>query len=60
MGRTRSERKFGSTETDVGANHMDDATYQRWWQLHLRVAKGEELDPSEQMVYDSGLKVLDQ
>jgi len=39
---------------------MDATTSQRWWQLHLRVAKGESLGLSEQTEYESGLEALDQ
>jgi len=38
---------------------MDEKTYQRWWQLHLRVARNEILNPLEQVEYDQGLQVLD-
>ena len=38
---------------------MDEAQYCRWWQLHLRVARGETLDPAEQVEYDAGLEALD-
>lgn len=38
---------------------MDEATYQGWWQLHRRVAKGETLGPSEQTEYIAGREVLD-
>jgi hypothetical protein len=38
---------------------MDQTTYERWWQLHLRVAKGEELDAAEQAIYAAGLMELD-
>lgn len=38
---------------------MDDARYQRWWQLHLRVARGEMLNPAERVEYEAGLEVLD-
>jgi predicted RNase H-like nuclease (RuvC/YqgF family) len=38
---------------------MDDQIYQHWWQLHVRVARGEKLSPLEQMEYDRGLQVLD-
>jgi hypothetical protein len=38
---------------------LDDIEYQRWWQLHLRAAKSEKLDPVEQKEYDSGLELLD-
>jgi len=37
---------------------MDDAKYRRWWQLHLRVARGETLNPAEQAEYARGLKCL--
>jgi ribosomal protein L11 methylase PrmA len=39
---------------------MENEVYRRWWQLHLRVAKGETLDPTEQVEYEAGLKALDQ
>lgn len=39
---------------------MDEARYRRWWRLHLRVARGETLDPAEQLEYDAGLEALDQ
>ena len=38
---------------------MDQATYDRWWQLHLRVANGEGLDSTERATYEAGLAVLD-
>jgi hypothetical protein len=38
---------------------MDEKAYQRWWQLHLRVAKGEKLSRLEQMEYDRGLQIFD-
>ncbi len=38
---------------------MEDTIYRRWWQLHLRVAKGERLDPTEQKEYDAGLEAFD-
>ena len=38
---------------------MDQATYDRWWQLHLRVAKGEVLESTERATYEGGLAVLD-
>jgi len=34
-------------------------TYQRWWQLHLRVARGERLSPAERAVYDAGRRELE-
>ena len=39
---------------------MDDVRYQRWWQLHLRVARGETLNPTERAEYEAGLETLDQ
>ena len=39
---------------------MDEEEYQRWWQLHLRVARGETLDPAEEAEYNAGLETLDQ
>ena len=38
---------------------MDQTTYVRWWQLHLRVAKGDELDATERATYEAGLIELD-
>jgi hypothetical protein len=38
---------------------MDDTTYSRWWQLHRRVARGDNLDPAEQTEYETGLAALD-
>lgn len=38
---------------------MDEKTYKQWWQLHLRVARGETLTPAEQIEYDTGLEALD-
>jgi hypothetical protein len=38
---------------------MNNISYDRWWQLHLRVAKGESLSPKEEAEYDTGLEVLD-
>ena len=39
---------------------MNEATYQTWWQLHLRVAKGEELSGQEREHYLATLKHLEQ
>src|SRR5690349_3632630 len=39
---------------------MDQATYQRWWALHLRAARGESLDPGEQALFESGRRQLEQ
>ncbi|NOX60819.1 MAG: hypothetical protein GXP42_02555 [Chloroflexi bacterium] len=38
---------------------MDQTAYRQWWQLHLRVARGEKLDSQEQQAYESGLEMLD-
>ena len=38
---------------------MDQTTYMRWWQLHLRVARGDELDAAERATYEAGLIELD-
>ncbi len=39
---------------------MDPDTYQRWWALHLRVARGETLSAEERPFYEAGLKQLQQ
>lgn len=39
---------------------MNDTRYQRWWRLHLRIARGETLNPTEQAEYETGLGALDQ
>ena len=39
---------------------METSNYERWWQLHLRVAQGDTLSASEQVVYQAGLDQLDQ
>ena len=38
---------------------MDQTTYMQWWQLHLRVARGDELDAAERATYEAGLIDLD-
>jgi hypothetical protein len=38
---------------------VDQIAYQHWWQLHLRVARGESLDPGEQSSYDAGRRELE-
>ena len=38
---------------------MDQTTYMQWWQLHLRVARGDELDAAERATYEAGLIELD-
>ena len=32
---------------------IDQQTYQRWWNLHLRVARGDKLDSADQAFYES-------
>ena len=39
---------------------MDQAAYQQWWQLHLRVARGELLRHAEQQAYEAGRLELEQ
>ncbi len=39
---------------------MDESAYQRWWQLHVRVARGETLHPEESELYDVGRRELEQ
>jgi hypothetical protein len=39
---------------------MDGVTYQAWWPLHVRVAKGEALAPEERAAYEAGLHALEQ
>jgi len=38
---------------------MDQASYQQWWLLHLRAARGESLSAGEQAIYEVGLAELD-
>lgn len=38
---------------------MDQTTYRHWWQLHLRVARGDELTAVERATYEAGLTELD-
>ena len=38
---------------------MDEQTYQRWQDLHQRVATGETLSAAEQRAYDAGCQALD-
>ncbi len=37
---------------------MDEQAYKTWWPLHMRVAKGETLNPQEQAVHDAGQQQL--
>ena len=39
---------------------MNEKKYNRWWQLHLRVARGEALNPQEQDQYEAGLQAMDE
>ncbi len=38
---------------------MSGSDYEKWWDLHLRVAKGESLSDQEASIYESGLDQLD-
>ena len=38
---------------------MDQTTYRQWWQLHLRVARGDSLSPDEQSSYYAGHRELE-
>ena len=38
---------------------MSNLEYERWWSLHLRVAKGETLSAQEESDYATGLSQLD-
>jgi len=38
---------------------MDQAAYQHWWQLHIRVARGDGLNASELALYEAGVAELD-
>lgn len=33
---------------------MDDATYKKWWPLHIKNAKGEALTSEKQTAYEKG------
>lgn len=37
---------------------MDETTYQRWWPLHLRTARGEILSDEERSFYENELSRL--
>ncbi len=39
---------------------MDPHTYQRWWALHLRAARCEDLTAVERAFYEAALKQLQQ
>ena len=32
---------------------MDDSAFQPWWELHVRVARGDSLAPEEQAIYEA-------
>ena len=38
---------------------MDDSAFQAWWELHVRVARGESLAPAEQAIYEATRVALD-
>lgn len=38
---------------------MDDATYQRWWRLHVRIARGDVPEPDERAFYDAMSRELE-
>ncbi len=38
---------------------MDQTTYRQWWQLHLRVARGDSLSPDERSSYHAGRRKLE-
>ena len=37
---------------------MDKATYEQWWQLHVRASRGEVLSEDERSHYEDGLRDL--
>ena len=37
---------------------MDEATYRKWWPLHLRAVSGEALSVEERAAYEMGLREL--
>jgi hypothetical protein len=41
-----------------GEKYMDEQTYDKWWSLHVRVAKGETLGGEEQAIYLEGQRSL--
>ena len=38
---------------------MNQTAYEKWWKLHLQVARGENLNKDERAAYESGLQELD-
>jgi hypothetical protein len=39
---------------------MNGSANQRWWELHVRVARGERLSPEERAVYDAIRRELEE
>jgi predicted RNase H-like nuclease (RuvC/YqgF family) len=37
---------------------MNDSRYKHWWEIHVRVCRGEELSDEERAVYEVGLREL--
>jgi hypothetical protein len=38
---------------------VDEAEFQRWWEMHLRIARGQLLSPDEKAVYEAGREDLE-
>lgn len=38
---------------------MEQAAYTQWWQLHVRMARGEKLRPDEQLIYEADRRDLE-
>lgn len=38
---------------------MDQTTFQRWWEIHLQVARGLSLSPEEKTLYEAGRQELE-
>jgi predicted nuclease with TOPRIM domain len=38
---------------------VNQAIYQQWWQIHVRVARGELLSPEEEILYEAGRQELE-
>ena len=38
---------------------MDPAAYRQWWEVHVRVARGEQLSPEERTRYEAGRQELE-
>ncbi len=39
---------------------MDESAYQRWWRVHVRVARGEPLGREERELYEAARRELDE